>query len=82
MESLEQIIEHKKGQKGQLTYFCETCDYACCKIYNWDRHLLTSKHINRINLPVLEHKGQNISKCSLGFNSYLTPSFLKMELNM
>jgi hypothetical protein len=26
------------------TYYCEHCEYSCIKKYNWDRHLITSKH--------------------------------------
>ena len=26
-------------------YFCESCDYKCVKKYNWDKHLLTTKHM-------------------------------------
>jgi len=27
-------------------YYCEKCDYKCSKKYNWDKHILTSKHLN------------------------------------
>ena len=29
----------------QSMYKCTVCDVTCCKKYNWDRHLLTRKHI-------------------------------------
>ena len=31
-------------------FHCEKCDFACCKQSNWDAHILTRKHNNRINL--------------------------------
>ena len=34
-----------KGCKGHSDYECYLCDFKCCKKYSWDRHLLTSKHI-------------------------------------
>jgi len=33
-------------------YYCEKCDYTCCKKYNWEKHLLTAKHLN-------ENEGDN-----------------------
>ena len=44
MDNLEEFVGAKKGKKGQKTFYCESCDYICSKIYSWDRHLLTSKH--------------------------------------
>ena len=41
---MEVLGKSKKEQKEQLEYFCENCDFKCCKKFNWDRHLLTSKH--------------------------------------
>ena len=34
----------KKGEKGQIYFYCENCDFECCKKYSWDRHILTAKH--------------------------------------
>ena len=30
----------------KYTYHCIVCDYKCRKKYNWDKHLLTAKHVN------------------------------------
>jgi hypothetical protein len=35
----------KNGKSGNCEYYCEKCDYKCFKKYNWDKHILTSKHI-------------------------------------
>ena len=37
------------GKKMAKEYYCEICDYRCCKKYNWDKHLTTSKHLAEIN---------------------------------
>ena len=44
MATFSNIFGAKKGKKYNNDYYCELCDYECCKKYNWDRHLLTSKH--------------------------------------
>ena len=41
MENLGNSLVAKNGIKN---YYCENCDYTCCKKYNWEKHLLTSKH--------------------------------------
>jgi hypothetical protein len=64
MEPLEQNIGPKKGNKGQPIFQCKVCDYSCCKIYSRDRHLSTSKHINRTKSNVLEqNEGTHHTKC-------------------
>jgi hypothetical protein len=37
------------AKSGTQKYYCEKCDYKCSKKYNWDKHILTSKHIQEIN---------------------------------
>lgn len=64
METLGDTLGAKKGKKGQKEYFCYLCDLICYKKYAWDRHLLTSKHIEVTSgdLSVTE-KGQKGQKC-------------------
>jgi hypothetical protein len=40
MEILGNNLVANSGNK----YYCEKCDYVCYKKYNWDKHILTSKH--------------------------------------
>ena len=40
----------KKCQKMPNEYYCEKCDFKCCKTSNYEKHLLTSKHLNTTNL--------------------------------
>ena len=39
----------KNEQKEQGKYFCKICDYDCYKKYNYERHILTAKHIKTTN---------------------------------
>jgi hypothetical protein len=34
------------GHFSAAKYYCENCDYKCCKKYDWSRHTLTQKHRN------------------------------------
>ena len=52
-----------KGANNQLSiFYCEICDYKCCKKYSWERHLTTAKHTKSIDGNGLatkkEQKGQ------------------------
>ena len=44
METLGDKLVAKSGIFVAKKFYCEKCDYSCCKKYNWDKHLLTSKH--------------------------------------
>jgi hypothetical protein len=37
----------EKREKGETTFYCICCDYKCCVKFSYDRHLTTSKHINK-----------------------------------
>ena len=56
MENLGNQIKGKKGQKGQIQYYCQKCDFNCCKIYSWNRHLITSKHNTEIVFGAISKK--------------------------
>lgn len=43
-------------------YYCMSCDYICFKKYNYDRHILTSKHINKQKTTQNEQKEQKEQK--------------------
>ena len=59
METLGNILVAKSGKKVAQNYYCESCDYECCKLYNWKKHQLTSKHLQETNGNILEtQKGQ------------------------
>ncbi|MFY7729920.1 MAG: hypothetical protein ACOVRN_10410 [Flavobacterium sp.] len=59
MEIFVNNLGAKKGKKGQTKYYCEKCDYVCCKLYDWNRHSLTAKHTKEISVNHMEmEKGQ------------------------
>jgi hypothetical protein len=45
METLGDNLGAKRAEKGQPKYVCKPCDFVCCKKYNWERHITTTKHI-------------------------------------
>jgi len=63
MATFSNNFEGKKSKKEQTKFYCETCDFVCCKKYNWERHLMTAKHIIATNGNILatqkEQKEQN-----------------------
>lgn len=61
MESLGNILETKTSKTSKMSncvFVCELCHYNCCKKFNWDRHLLSSKHIKETNGNNLETKNE------------------------
>jgi hypothetical protein len=44
METLGDKFVAFCGKKQTNDYYCEYCDYKCCKKYNWIKHLSTAKH--------------------------------------
>jgi hypothetical protein len=54
METVGNILVAKSGKKVANNYYCEKCDYTCCKLYNWKKHLVTSKHMMETTGNILE----------------------------
>ena len=53
--------------KNAIKYFCENCDFKCFKQSDWDRHLITRKHIkvtigDQILHPIQEFICNNCNK--------------------
>jgi hypothetical protein len=44
METFSDNLVAKSGIISKNKFYCEKCDYKCCKKYNWEKHLLTAKH--------------------------------------
>ena len=36
-----------KSEKSDTKFYCEICDYICCRKYDFNKHNLTSKHKNQ-----------------------------------
>jgi len=72
MISLGDSLVAKNGSKK---YYCQKCDYSCSKKYNWEKHLLTAKHLNENggdNLVATNGKKwhQEIFKCEFCDKEY------------
>jgi hypothetical protein len=65
METLGNENGAQKGKKGQKEYYCEKCNFKCCKNYSWRRHISTTKHLQETIGNDLgancDKKGQNYS---------------------
>ena len=71
MEYLGNELVAKSGKVAQK-YYCEKCDYECFKIYNWKKHLVTSKHTQEIIGNGLVAKVAQeffCEKCEKGFHT-------------
>ena len=60
---------HNDTSKNEQKYICTDCDYITCKQYNYNRHILTSKHIKIQNLSRQTSKNeQQITLCNNHIN--------------
>lgn len=51
------------GNKKMEKYYCNVCDYKCCKKYNWEKHISTLKHKNATEGNGMETKsGKNVAE--------------------
>jgi hypothetical protein len=54
------------GHFSAAKYYCEVCDYKCCKTYDWKRHELTQKHRNNDKIvPNNDSDGHQIESTQL-----------------
>ncbi len=44
MEIIGSNFGAKTSKNEQPFFYCESCDYKCSRRFNWERHVLTSKH--------------------------------------
>ena len=49
MFTIYRLFRTNKMPKKACKYYCEVCDFVSSKKSNYDTHLTTAKHINRIN---------------------------------
>ena len=40
-----EVLGDKNTSKNINNFYCEICDFKCCKLGDWKRHILTPKHI-------------------------------------
>jgi len=57
---MEILGKEEKSEKNIQEYYCEKCNFKCCKKFNWNRHLNTSKHMEELfGKEQKEQKEQN-----------------------
>ena len=56
MSTISNNLGATTGKSEQQEYFCEKCNYICCKKYSWERHILTAKHKESTNVNSLATK--------------------------
>ena len=56
----------KKGVKTSFYKYCECCDYTASQKFNWDRHILTNKHIKKalknVDNPLKKRKKKRVRR--------------------
>ena len=52
----------EKGEKGEPFFHCIYCDYKCCVKFSYERHLTTTKHINKSQMKQTETNETNKEK--------------------
>jgi hypothetical protein len=45
MATISNSFETKTSNLSNIDFVCQYCDYKCYKKFNWDRHILTAKHL-------------------------------------
>jgi hypothetical protein len=56
METLGNNFVAFCGKKNLNNYYCDFCNYTCSKKYNWDKHILTARHLKQVDGTNLEIK--------------------------
>jgi hypothetical protein len=60
--------DDKITSKHTQDFYCETCDFKCCKKGDWNRHLLTLKHQNDVKMmPKDSQKLGHFCICGKGY---------------
>jgi hypothetical protein len=71
METLGDKLVSEMSKNEELLFHCVICDYKCCKKFNLDRHILSSKHRQRTKCDKLANKGDElVSKMSKNEEKY------------
>ena len=64
----------EKSSKVVKKFYCETCDYNCCRKYDFDKHLSTRKHKMLINANISIPESDKIHFCECGKSYKQMPS--------
>ena len=58
MATFSNIFETKTSSSSSIEFICQYCDYKCFKKFNWDRHIMTSKHLKSTNSNKIATKSE------------------------
>ena len=61
-------MANKKREKNEQKFECLHCDYNCCYLSDWSRHILTSKHKRLTDANIKNEKNETIFYCDCGNN--------------
>ena len=53
-------MENEKNEKNEHIYMCNVCDYKCSYLSDWNRHIMTRKHLVSQNGNNLEINGTKL----------------------
>jgi hypothetical protein len=58
MATFSNIFGAKMSNTSNNDFICVNCDYKCSKKFNWDRHILTAKHIKSTTVNKIATKNE------------------------
>jgi hypothetical protein len=67
-----EVFGDKKTSKYIKNFFCEICHFGCCKKGDWNRHIITPKHINLTfsHKNVTKNKSNKMNICEICGKEY------------
>jgi len=67
-----EVFGDNKTSKNIKNFYCEFCDFSCCKKGDWNRHIIRPKHINLTNSNkfVTEKTSISINICDICSKEY------------
>ena len=60
----------EKTSKKENNFMCESCDFRCSKKGDYNRHLLTSKHLKLVSSDAILHQNTSNHKCEFCLKNY------------
>jgi hypothetical protein len=79
------MLANKNMQNIPKKFYCEKCDYGCCKKSSWTQHLVTSKHAKANPELMQANEKYSCKKCKLQFkhqSSYCRHKKKCQEINL
>ena len=77
-----EVFSDKKTSKNIQNFYCEYCDFKCCKKGDWERHIKRRKHLKVINCDNLVTIKTSTFKCELCEKEYVSRNGLWVQRNV